>query len=64
MCRVPDLTGLTPDQVGGAWAGAGFTQAPVFNPLAQDNSKKVKTQDIAAGLSRQCATTVITVSQS
>jgi hypothetical protein len=63
MCIVPDLRGLKPDEVGAPWAQAGFKLSVVFNPLAQDNSKKVKTQNLAPGSSYQCDTTVITVSQ-
>jgi len=62
MCTVPDLRGLKPDEVGGAWAAAGFTQSVVFNPLAQGNAK-IKTQSLTPGSSKQCDTTVITVSQ-
>jgi hypothetical protein len=62
MCTVPNLVDLHPDEVGGPWAAAGFTQAVVFNPLAQGNAK-IKAQSLAPGLSRVCGTTVITVSQ-
>lgn len=62
VCTVPDLRGLKPDEVGGAWAAKGFTQSVVFSPLAQGNAK-IKTQSLAAGLNKQCDATVITVSQ-
>jgi outer membrane biosynthesis protein TonB len=62
MCSVPNLIGLKPDEVGGPWAQAGFTQAVVFNPLAQGQAK-VKSQSLAFNSSHECGTTVITVSQ-
>jgi hypothetical protein len=62
MCVVPTLVGLNANEVGGAWAARGFTQSVVFDPLEQGN-RKIRSQNLTAGESKLCLSTVITVSQ-
>jgi TadE-like protein len=62
QCTVPDLVGDKTNTVQTKWAHAGFTQPVVFNPLTgQGGNSKVTSQNVAAGTSQPCTSTVVTV---
>ncbi len=60
MCTVPNLVGKMSSQAPNLWTAAGFTLPISFQPLTPPQYR-IGSQNIAAGISRQCGTTIITV---
>lgn len=59
-CTVPNLVGDNVQQARTAWTSVGFSQAIIFSPQVPPNYR-VGTQNVAAGTTGPCSSTVITV---